>query len=195
MKKLTSKQRLKVKISIIDANNRLNGIFHSFDPFNNNFSPGNRLIDMFLSCFSFYLSNRKSAETKKIHLLKLNKIIFNASTDLKIAIIILDVSITNQVAISIAYVHVHDSPIIKTIHYAINVTTTKAELFAIRCGLNQSIQLFKIECIVVITDSIHAAKKIFDSLIHPYQVQTLVISKEIREFFGISYNNSIDFWN
>ena len=193
MKKLTDKQRLKVKSSIVDANNRLNGIFHSFDPFNNKFSSRNRLIDMFLSCFLFYLSDRKSAETRKTYLHKLDKIIFNTLTDPRMAIIISDVSIKNQVAISIAHIHVHDSPIIKTIHHAVNVTFTEAELFAIRCGLNQAIQLSNIECIVVITYSIHVAKKIFDSLIHPYQVQTLVISKEIREFFKRSHYNSIDF--
>ena len=193
MEKLTDKQRLKVKSSIVDANNRLNGIFHSFDPFNNKFSSRNRLIDMFLSCFLFYLSDRKSAETRKTYLHKLDKIIFNTLTDPRMAIIISDVSIKNQVAISIAHIHVHDSPIIKTIHHAVNVTFTEAELFAIRCGLNQAIQLSNIECIVVITYSIHVAKKIFDSLIHPYQVQTLVISKEIREFFKRSHYNSIDF--
>ena len=193
MEKLTDKQRLKVKSSIVDANNRLNGIFHSFDPFNNKFSSRNRLIDMFLSCFLFYLSDRKSAETRKTYLHKLDKIIFNTLTDPRMAIIISDVSIKNQVATSIAHIHVHDSPIIKTIHHAVNVTFTEAELFAIRCGLNQAIQLSNIECIVVITYSIHVAKKIFDSLIHPYQVQTLVISKEIREFFKRSHYNSIDF--
>ena len=193
MEKLTDKQRLKVKSSIVDANNRLNGIFHSFDSFNNKFSSRNRLIDMFLSCFLFYLSDRKSAETRKTYLHKLDKIIFNTLTDPRMAIIISDVSIKNQVAISIAHIHVHDSPIIKTIHHAVNVTFTEAELFAIRCGLNQAIQLSNIECIVVITYSIHVAKKIFDSLIHPYQVQTLVISKEIREFFKRSHYNSIDF--
>ena len=40
-----------VKSSIIDANNRLNGIFHSFDSFNNEFFPRNRFIDMFPSHF------------------------------------------------------------------------------------------------------------------------------------------------
>jgi len=197
MEKLTNKQKLKVKSSIVDTNNRLNGIFHSFDPFNNKFkfSPGNRLIDMFPSCFSFYLSDKKSAETRKIHLCKLDEIIFNASTDPKTAIIILDVSIKNQITTSIAHVHIHDSPVIKTIYHAVNITSTKAKLFTIRCELNQAIQLSNIECIVVITDSIYAAKKIFDLLIHPYQVQTLVISKEIREFFERSHHNSIDFWD
>ena len=118
MEKLTNKQKLKVKSSIIDTNNRLNGIIYSFDPFNNEFSPGNRFIDMFPSCFSFYLSDRKSAETRKIHLHKLDEIIFNASTDPKTAIVILDVSIKNQVTTSIAHVHVHNSPVIKTIYHA-----------------------------------------------------------------------------
>jgi len=150
---------------------------------------------MFLSCFLFYLSDRKSTETRKTYLHKLDEIISNALTDPKMAIIISDVSIKNQVATSIAHIHVYDSPIIKTIHHAVNVTFTEAELFAIRYGLNQAIQLSNIECIFVITDSIHMAKKIFDSLIHPYQVQTLVISKEIREFFKRSHHNSIDFQN
>ena len=148
---------------------------------------------MFPSHFLFYLSDKKSAETRKTHLCKLNEIVFNASTDPKIAIVILDMSIKNQVAIFIAHVHIDDSPIIKTIYYAVNITFTEAELFVIRYGLNQAFQLSNIKYIVVITDSIHAVKKIFDLSIHLYQVQTLVISKEIREFFERSHHNSIDF--
>ena len=59
----------------------------------------------------------------------------------------------------IAYIHVYKTPVIKIIHHTINITSTKAELFAIRYGLNQATQLTNIECIMVITDSIHAAKK------------------------------------
>jgi len=195
MENLTSKQRLKVKSFIINANNRLNGIFYSFNPFNNKFSPEDRLIDMFSSHFSFYISDRKSAKSRKTHLYKLDKIVFNTLINPKTVIIILSTSIKNQVTTSIAYVHVHNSPIIKTIYHTVNVTFTKAELFAIRCGLNQNIQLSNIECIVVITDSIYVAKKIFDSSIHSYQVQTSVISKKIREFFKRSHHNSIDFWD
>jgi len=95
MEKLTNKQRLKVKSFIIDANNKLNGTFNSLDSFNNKFSPGNRLIDMFPSHFSFYPSNRKSAETKKTHLCKLDEIIFNTLTNPKTAIVVLDMSIKN----------------------------------------------------------------------------------------------------
>ena len=86
-------------------------------------------------------------------------------------------------------------PLSSKLSTMLSITSTKAELFAIRYELNQAIQLSNIEYIIVIADSIHAAKKIFNLLIHPYQVQTLVISKEIREFFERSHHNSIDFWN
>ena len=136
MEKLTPKQRLKIKGPIIDANNRLNEIFDSFDPFNNKFSPGNRLIDLFPGCFFFYFSNRKYAETRKIYLHKLDEIVFNASADLKTAIVILDTSIKNKVTMSITHIHVHNSLVIKTIHHAINITSTQVELFTIRYRLN-----------------------------------------------------------
>ena len=90
--------------------------------------------------------------------------------DPRIAIIISDTSIKNQVAISIAYIYVHDNSIIKTLHYAINITSTETKLFMIRCGLNHATQLDNIEYIIVITDSLYMAKRIFDSFIHLYQV-------------------------
>ena len=82
----------------------------------------------------------------------------------------LDTSIKNQVATFITHIHVYDTPVIKTIHHAINVTSTEAELFVIRCSLNQATQLTSIEYIVVIIDSIYMAKIIFNSFIHLYQV-------------------------
>jgi len=47
--------------------------------------------------------------------------------------------------------------------------TTKAELFAIRCGLNQAIHLSNVKKIFIVIDSIHIARRIFDVLSHPYQ--------------------------
>ena len=148
----------------------MNGIFNSFNSFNNKFLPGNRLINLFSSHFSFHLSDKKSVETRKTYFCKLNEIVFNASDDSKAAIIISDASIRNDVTISITHIHVYNFPIIKTIHHTINVTFTKAELllFTIRCGLNQASYLANIKCIVIITDSIHVVKKIFNSFIHLY---------------------------
>jgi len=105
----------------------------------------------------------------------------------------LDASIKNHVATLIFHVHVHDSPVIKTIHHIVNVTSTKAELFAVRCGINQATHLPNINQIVVITDFIHVAKRIFDSSLHPYQIHSLAISCELREFFERDSNNSIEF--
>ena len=138
LKKLTFKQQLKVKGPIIDADNKLNGIFNSFNPFNSKFSPRNRLIDIFPSCFSFHLSDRRCAEVKKMHLHKLNKLILLVLADSKTAIVVLDASIKNQVAMSIAHIHIYNTPIVKIICHTINITFTEAELFVIRCGLNQT---------------------------------------------------------
>jgi len=102
--------------------------------------------------------------------------------------------IKNNVTTSIAYIHVHDRPVIKTIHHATNVTSTEAELFAIRCGINHAINLPGISKIVVVTDSIHAAKKIFDLATHSFQSQLAAISEELRKFFITNINNSIEFW-
>lgn len=62
----------------------------------------------------------------------------------------------------------------------INITTTEAKLFAIRCG--------------IITDFIHAAKKSFDSSSHPFQIYTASISYTLRKFFETNINNIIEFW-
>ena len=126
---------MKVKGCIIDVNNRLNGIFNSFDPFSNKFSSRNR-FDVFSSCSSFYLSNRKCAKVKKAHLHKLDKLIFYMSVDPKTTIFISDASIENQVTISIAYIHIYDTSVVKMIYCAINITFTEAKLFVIRYSLN-----------------------------------------------------------
>jgi len=102
-------------------------------------------------------------------------------------------SIRNHIAISIAYIHVHNIPIIKTLHHTINVTSTKAKLFAIKCGINQATQIASINHIIVITNSIYATKRIFDSLVHPYQIQLSTILRELRKFFGKDQHNCIEF--
>ena len=79
-----------------------------------------------------------------------------------------DTSIRNNDAISISHIHSHNKPTIKTIHYTVNVTTTKAELFVIRCGINQAIGIPNVKCIIIVTDSLYTTKKIFDLSIYPY---------------------------
>ena len=129
---LTPRQWLLIKGPIVDANNRLNRLFPSFNPFSSKFSSEDRLIDIF-SCFSFHSVNRRSKEGIKVHIFKLNNITFQASTDSKAVVVVSDTSIKNQVATAMTHIYTHDSLVIKTIHHTINITLTEAELFAIRC--------------------------------------------------------------
>jgi len=69
------------------------------------------------------------------------------------------------------------------------------DLFAIWCGINQAVTNPNVKHIVVITDSLHIARKIFDSSTHPYQIHSAAISIELREFFSKDSQNHIKFWN
>ena len=73
--------------------------------------------------------------------------------------------------------------IVKNIHHTMNVTLSEAEYFAIRCGNNHVFQLQDILCIVIVTDIIPTARKIFDSNIHPQQLHFVAISQDLKVFF------------
>jgi len=67
LEKLTPKQQLNIKGFIVNTNNRLNEVLPSFISFSSEFLPGNRLIDIYSSCFSFHSMN-KSKEGRKAHI-------------------------------------------------------------------------------------------------------------------------------
>ena len=116
-----------------------NEVFLSFDSFNKEFALRSCLIDVFSSHFSFHLSNKHSNNNLKSHICLLNNIALKSSSDSTITLIISNTSIKNNVAISISYIYVHNKLIIKTLHHAMKVMTTEAELFTIRYGINQAI--------------------------------------------------------
>jgi len=76
-----------------------------------------------------------------------------------------------------------------------NVTSTEVELFTIRCDINCIIHSQNVECIVVITDIILALKQIFNTFMYLYQLYSIAILKNLKEFFNKNPNNSIDFWD
>ena len=119
----------------------------------------------------------------------INSLITSSNT-----IIIMDTNIKNDIAMSILHMHIHNCPITKTLYHAVHITSTKAELFTIRCGINNTIYYKDISKIIVITDAIHIAKRIFDLLSHSYQIYTAFILKKLHEFFIQHQNNSIEFW-
>jgi len=62
---------------------------------------------------------------------KLDNITFRASLNTYSSIVVSDASIKNHIAVFILHTHSHNKPVIKTIHRAVNVTTTETKLFAI----------------------------------------------------------------
>jgi len=131
---LTNRQQSLVKGHLVVSANRVNECFPSFNPLNSEFYPGLRVIDSFSDCISFNLFNKEKDDKSCTQLL--DEMVLESSSSSSVAIIASDASIKNNVAISIAYIHTHDKLLIKTIHHAVNITSTKAELFAIRCGIN-----------------------------------------------------------
>ena len=168
----------------MDSYNKSHGIFPSFSPLNSEFSPGNCIIDNFPNCFSFNLVNKKEKSKDKICAQELDKMVLHNSSSPYTALIISDASIKNDIATSISHIHIANCPLIKTVHHTLFVTTTEAELFAIRCGINQACSKDSILKIIVVTNSIHAVRKIFDSEFHPYQLHAASILSELREFLS-----------
>ena len=90
--------------------------------------------------------------------------------------------------------HISNQLLIKTLHHAAFVTSTEAKLFVIRCSINQATSNNNVSKIIVITDSIHAAKRIFDLSSHLLQIQSMAILGDLCYFFSNDLNNSIEFW-
>ena len=146
--------------------NRSYKCFSSFSPLNSEFSPSLRIIDNFSKHISFNIHDKR--KDIKLRAQEIDNLVLESSLSPLVAIVTSDTSIKNNIATSIAYIHIVDKPLTKTVYHAVNVMSTEAELFAIRCGINQILCFNNISKIIVITDSIHAAYKIFDSSAHPY---------------------------
>ena len=160
--------------------NRSNKYFPSFIPLNLEFSPRLRVIDNFSDYISFNVCNKE--------------MVLESFSSSSIAIITSNVSIKNNVTTSISHMHIYNKPITKIIYYMVHITSTEAELFAIRCSINQTTNFNNIFKIIIITNSIYTAKNIFKLSVHLYQVQSATILSNLCNFFNCCENNSIEFW-
>ena len=146
--------------------NRFNEVFSAFDLINPELQPGNRVIDTFSNCFSFHTFSRKNDPSFKSHLQQLDALAIESSTSSSTALMITDTSVKNNVISSIAHIHVRNKPIVKVLHNAVNITLSEAEFFALKCSINHTTLLHEISKIIIVTDSIHVARKIFDPSLH-----------------------------
>ena len=124
---MTFKQCSKIRSSVTNANNWLSRIFPPFDSLNSEFFSGLRLIDTFSSHFSFYKADHCNKENKAAYCCKLDDLAFNSLSDLYTIIVSSNASIRNNIATSITHIYSFSSPIKKTLHHAIDITTTEAE--------------------------------------------------------------------
>jgi len=131
---LTNQQCSLVKGHLVDMANRFHKCFSSFSSLNSEFSPSLRIIDNFSNCFSFNVCNKR--KDNKFQAQELDELTLESSSSLSVTLIASDASIKNNVATSITHIHIVDKLLMKTIHYAVNVTSTEAKLFAIRCDIN-----------------------------------------------------------
>ena len=150
---LMAKQRLLLKSPLVDMDDKRNEFFPSFSFFNEEFKLESQLTDLFSDHFSFH---SHSSDVER-HIEKLDEIILWASSNLFLTIIVSDAGIKNYITTLISHIYSFSKTAIKTIHRAINITTTEAELFTIWCGINQAVANFNTNHIVVITDFLYAA--------------------------------------
>jgi len=169
--------------------NRFNEVFSSFNPLNPEFWPGSRIIDN----FSFHLFSKSSDHSFKLRTQQLDDLAIKSSSLVTNTLVITDASVKNSIDMSISHIYVHNKPVVKTLHHAVNVTSTEAEFFVLHCGINQATRSHKISKIIVITDLFHATKKIFDMSSHPLQKHSALTLRYFREFFGYCSNNIIKF--
>ena len=188
----TEQQRANIKGHLVNFNNRSHRLFPSFSLTHSKLSSDFRIIDNFSDRFSFNLCNKE--KNNKLCLHQLDSVVIKSSLLQSIAIITMNASIKNNIAISISHTHILNQPLVKTIHHVAFVTSSEAELFAIRCGINQASSKENISKIIVITDSIHIAKKIFDTSSHPLQIHAVAILEELHQFFSKNPINLIEFW-
>ena len=163
---LTKQQYSLIKGHIVDMDNRFNEVFPLFNPTNSEFQPSNRIINNFSNYFSFHLFSKSSNHSFKSHIQQLNALAIESSNFLTNTLVVTNASVKNNITSSITYIYIHNKSVVKTFYHAVNIMISKAKLFAIRCSINQAALSHKISKIIIVTNSIHVAKKIFDPSLH-----------------------------
>ena len=181
---LTMKQNSRLKSPIQDINHHLNQVHPSFDSTNSELKPGTCIVDIFPNCFSFHTVKCNDKIARANHLKTLDNILHTSTTQPGTIIIVTDASTKHGIyAVSVAHGWQNKSLVFNLEYTAPNVTSSEAEIFAIRCGINKATTLEEINQIIVIMDSIQCAQKLFDTSNLSLQGHTIATSHCLRAFF------------
>ena len=190
--KLTNKQQFNLKSSIKDVNECLNSVRECFNPFFSLFSLGSRVVDHFPSKFSFHSPSSSSNEDLFHYLRNLDQAFRSSQTAPHNIAIIADRGVKkSQVAIAVAHIWSDNSIVQYLQANSINVTSIEAELMAIHLGLIPTMEEENVHNIIVITDSIAAAKKVFESKTDPLQNMFIPVTLAINSLFKKDGRNKI----
>jgi len=189
------KQQANLKSPIKDVNKRLNSVRNCFNPLHPLFSPGSRIVDHFSSRISFHSPSSSSDEDLYQHLQSLNLAFRSSQVNPNSAAVIADGGVKKtHVATAAAHIWTHHSVIKQLQVYSLNITPIEAELMAIRTGLIPAMEVDGVHEIMVITDSIAAAKKILESKVDPLQNMFIPLASAIKTFLSKDGRNNIRFW-
>ena len=113
-----------------------------FDRLYKEVSPGFCFKNNFSFLFSFHVANRKKPTSLHKHFQALDFIIHDSSSNFYSTVIIANASIKNNITSSVLHIISNCRNLSKKVHHIVNVTTTEAELFSIRCSITQAYQIF-----------------------------------------------------
>jgi len=100
----------------------------------------------------------------------------------------------SNVTSAVAYTWSNNSVISQFCAQAMNIIPIKAELMSIHIGLIPAIDNKDTHQILIITDTISAAKNILESQPNPLQKSILSIANNMKSFFSRDNRNVIHFW-
>jgi len=174
---LTDAQSAQLRSPLLDTEASLLNLTERFNSLHPEIRPGCRLLDNFPNHVSFYLCDCSNGCTRKLQFDALDRLCHEASSDPSTLVVATDTSVIpsrNIQAVSVAHFWKLGEQVLSSKALAGRATALDAELFAIRLGVVKATS-FDIKCIVIITDSLTAARRAVDASVHSGQAHSLVI--------------------
>jgi len=155
------------------------------------------LLDNFPDHVSFHPCDRSNGRTHKLQFDALDRLCYKTSSNPSTLVVATDVSVIpprNMQAVSVAYFWRLGEQMSSSKAPAGQATALDAELFAIRLGVVKATS-FDVKSIVIITDSLTAARRAVDAFVYSDQAHSLAIVQALRSFFTNYSDRLIHFWN
>ena len=182
---------------LLDTEASLLNLTERFDLLYPEICPGCRLLDNFPDHISFHPCDRSNGHTHKLQFDTLDRLCHEVSSNPSTLVVATDASVIpprNMQAVSVAHFWRLGEQVSSSKALAGRATALDAELFAIQLGVVKATS-FDVKCIVIITDSLTAARRAVDASVHSGQAHSLAIVQALRGFFTNHLDCSIHFWD